>query len=352
MEGPIKTAVSKANRQLKQSRLEHGDATCSVLMVINNGYTTLDHEALKDIVAHRVRQDTHEIDAVVVAGAYYHSDGFEGFFLWPIDCISINRERPFAHFEQLRQGWHALAERFMNLMVTGGLRPEPFKGPVADTQFDVNGTTYIRPAPIMGVDSKFYIYGRPRKDSSGVSVCPPVGLTFPALSKGDWERLQKMISRPADLLGSYEAWKQEEIRGLGASKPLCPFVTVPVTVDAWKEWSAGQVEAKESIFEFANDLFSERVRELVYRAREIQPRKIVPSHYVLAITDEIGQDRANDVSRIVIVRERPNGEAIGREIVTNARVFHEHALALASAYAVKERLDSVMWAKNLKYAWI
>jgi len=86
IEGPIKTAIAKANRQLKQSRLDQADATCSVLMVINNGYTTLDHETLKRFVARRVRQDTHEIDAVVVAGAYYHSDGFDSYMLWPIDC--------------------------------------------------------------------------------------------------------------------------------------------------------------------------------------------------------------------------------------------------------------------------
>src|SRR3954453_9283142 len=35
IEGPIKTAIAKANRQLKQSRAEHADATCSVLLVIN-----------------------------------------------------------------------------------------------------------------------------------------------------------------------------------------------------------------------------------------------------------------------------------------------------------------------------
>lgn len=351
IEGPIKTAIAKANRQLKQSRIEQADATCSVLMVINNGYTTLDHEALKALVTHRVRQDTHEIDAVVVAGAYYHSDGFDSFFLWPLDYIPINLERPFAEFEQLRVGWDALAERFMTQLILGNPGPNPTKGPITDTKFDVGGTTYLRPAPVLGAKSEFYVHGRPRKDSSGLTSCPPVGLIFPLLARADWLRLEKLVSRPSDMLGSYEAWKQREAQGQAEGTPLRPFVRVPITTEDWKRWCEERGE-NGSIFQFATERFSQRVRELVLRAKNLDGATIIPSHYVLAITDVIGEDRANDVSHIVVVRELPNQKALCHEIVKTERIFHEHAITLAAAYAVRDQLDAVMWLKNLQYAWV
>ena len=91
------------------------------MLVVNNGYTTLSHDDLKKLVEHRVLNDTKAIDAVVVAGAYLHSDGFDNYYLWPIDCVQINLERPFLDFERLREGWARLSERFMTDLVRGDL---------------------------------------------------------------------------------------------------------------------------------------------------------------------------------------------------------------------------------------
>src|SRR5437899_2469270 len=55
IEGPIKNAVASARQQLKQTRAERPDTTLSVLWVINNGYTALNHEELTALVAHRAR---------------------------------------------------------------------------------------------------------------------------------------------------------------------------------------------------------------------------------------------------------------------------------------------------------
>jgi hypothetical protein len=35
-----------------------------------------------------------------------------------------------------------------------------------------------------------------------------------------------------------------------------------------------------------------------------------------------------------------------------ARIFHEHGLALAGAYALVEGVDCVMWQMDLRDAWI
>jgi hypothetical protein len=87
-------------------------------------------------------------------------------------------------------------------------------------------------------------------------------------------------------------------------------------------------------------------------AKDLDSATIVPSCYVLAITDVIGDDRANDISHIVVVRELPDGKALCHEVVKNARIFHEHAITLAAVYAVRDQLDVVMWIKNLEYAWV
>ena len=70
---------------------------------------------------------------------------------------------------------------------------------------------------------------------------------------------------------------------------------------------------------------------------------LLPSRYILAVTDEIGQDKANDLSHIAKVRQRVDGKPRIKPIVEDLRIFHEHAIALASAYAVAEGLEAVMW---------
>ncbi|MEG7168037.1 hypothetical protein V2A47_34460, partial [Pseudomonas aeruginosa] len=93
LEGPIKTAISKAKKQLKQSRLEHEGTTTSIIWFVNNGYTALDHDALLTLIAHRVRNDTNEIDGIIVSGCYFHSDSFDSFFLWPFEYVPINLDK-------------------------------------------------------------------------------------------------------------------------------------------------------------------------------------------------------------------------------------------------------------------
>jgi hypothetical protein len=354
VEGPIKSGVAKASKQLKQSRLEHADTTCSVLFVLNNGYTTFMHHDLKELVAHRVRNDTREIDAVVVAGSYYHSDDFDGYFLWHIDCIVINLLRPFREFEKLHEGWDCLANRFMMDAVRGNLGEHLERGPVLDTQFDIDDVTYIRPAPAIGGTSGFYPHGRPRKDSSDLATCPAVATTFPTLTRQQWEELNLRLGQPARLRGSFEAWLAMQAEAMITSQPLKPLVTMPLALPEWERWCAGSEysESVQSLFDFANDRFCTEVSVRLSHARERTVDALRPSRYVLVVTEVIGQDCANDISHIALVRERPHGEPLLSALVQDARIFHEHALALAAAYAVREGLEFVLWSKNLHYAWI
>ena len=233
-----------------------------------------------------------------------------------------------------------------------GRNPGGTKGPIVDTAFDVDNVTFVKPAPPMGEKSAFYRLGRPRKNTSGIDTCPPVGLTFPDMTLQGFTDFGKAL-RGALVSRTYE--EQQEERNLAARQGtnLIPFVPVPVDCNKWMSWcrSNGQERSERSISDYANQMFSGRVRALCDEARDISATGLVPSRYILALTEEIGQDKANDVSHIVDVRELPNGNSQARILAANERIFHEHALALAGAYAFIEGVDCVMWEKNLDYSW-
>lgn len=354
LEGPIKTVIAKARKQLKQSRVEHSSASSSVLFVINNGYTALDHEALVRMVAHRARNDSAQIDGVVVAGCYFYSDTFDSYFLWPIDYIPINIQRPFASYERLRKSWNSFSERFMTSVVRGEIATGAIKGPVVDTQFDVGDVTYVRLAPHMGKESEFFGKIRPRVDSSHLEHCPPVAMAFPNMTHEEWSRFQDSLPGERSLGAAYEDWQRDRASAVSHSHPLKPFVSIDVTESGWVKWckARGSPCDISSVHFYANDLLEKRIRVVMDSIHERLAASIAPSRYVLAVTEEIGQDRANDMSHIVVIREQANAEPIVRELVSNARVFHEHATALASAYAVAEGVEIVLWEKDQRYAWI
>ena len=93
--------------KLNNPALETQSSSTGILLVINNGYTALDPSCN---LAHRCRQDTHEIDGIVVAGCYFHSDTFDSYFLWPIDYVPINIHRPFTSYDKLREAWNGAEE--------------------------------------------------------------------------------------------------------------------------------------------------------------------------------------------------------------------------------------------------
>lgn len=354
LEGPIKSAVAKARRQLSQSRAEFPDKGSSILFVVNNGYTALDHDALTSLVAHRVRQDTNAIDGVVVAGCYFYSDEFDGFCIWPIDYVAINARDAFPSFSELEKSWGSFAELFMTRVIRGELASDSDKGAVVDTQFDVDGITYVKPAPPMGVKSKIYVHGRPRRNSSGIETCPPVALVLPELSFSEWRFVRDSVDDPFGPLATYEAWQAYRREAMDESNPTQVFMPIGVTGSSWIQWCSEKTRSKDldSLNDYACELFNVWMRSIVKSARERTAARLVISKYVLAFTEEIGRDKANDISHIFVVRERPGGKQDIRPLVQYQRMFHEHALALASAHALAQGVEVVLWQKDTRYAWM
>jgi len=86
-------------------------------------------------------------------------------------------------------------------------------------------------------------------------------------------------------------------------------------------------------------------------ARERGKSGIVLPEYVYLVAEEIGQDKVNDLASIFHVREGPEGSR-EKEILRNGRLFFEHALALACAYALKRGVGMVLYDKDQTNAWV
>lgn len=350
VEGPIKNAVSKARKQLRQTRSEYPATTTSILFVINNGYTALNHDELLKLVAHRAKNDSSEIDGVVVAGCYFHSDGFDNRFDWRIEYQRVTSSGGFPSYCELRGAWNDFADKFMTAALRGKLDSSTEKHPIVDMDFEIDGVTFVKPAPPMLLPSTLYGHARPRRNSSGLSKCPPVALTFPEMTANERRRFHDALPHE-ELLESDHRWAEYRSDALSHGQPLQPFVPLTVTYEGWQQWLAENELSPgfDAVCDYVVAAFQARVEAILSCARA--DCLVRPSRYVLAVTEEIGQDKANDLTTISLVDEGP---AFGRRtkvLAADLRIFHEHAIALAAAYAVARRIDVVLWEKDLRYAW-
>jgi len=348
MQGPIKGAVRSARAQLKQSRREIGEDATTVLFVVNNGFTALTHEELLDHVARRARNDTDEIDGVAVAGCYLHGDGFDTVALWPIDYVPIHEERLFLEFEALRSAWNKLADRHMTEFVRGEHGPTAVKEAQTDIVFDWEGRTFVKPATPIGAESTFFGARRPRRNHLPFERVKHVAFTVPRLSSVEYRRVRAAL-RDEPLLESFDTWNSHVEEALSHGTPLKPVVPIDVSRGGWEAWKRRNPGSSglASLRAAANVRYGVEASKLVHAAKEFRRGTVVTQRYIAVITELIGQDENNDVSHI--------GVYTGREVewfVSNARVPHFHALALAAAHAIRLGLTNIFWKHDLKYAWL
>jgi hypothetical protein len=354
LSGPVKTAVSSAKDQLKQSRTELEEVKSSVLMLINDGYTALDHETLLRLAESRVRRDTTSVDGIIVGGMYFHSDAFESYVFFRMDFIAIKDDMAFPEFETLREQWGGFSTKYMTEMMRQAPDEHQSKGPVDDLQFDIDGVTYIKPAPAFGAQSKFYGRERPRKNSTGIETAPQMAVTYPSLTQQEWERFKQALPNDPLVRASYPEY-MDHLHFIGQSLEGDRVATfIPITFAEWNEWARANQQALdfESVKQFANMIFNSRVDNLLQSARELLEGAMVPRNYLLVLTEEIGQDRRNDVSHILIIKNEGTPEVEDIPFLENARFFHEYAVALGCVIAAAGGIRAVFWQKSRTYAWI
>jgi len=352
MAGPVQTAVKKAAKQLDSTA--SGSET-RVLVAINNGYAALTHEEFKRVVLKSARNDTSKIDTVVVGGVYHYSDQFNSYVLFPLEECPIDISRGFHSFAKLKKQWDVFWERVMTSLIRGDDPNRCFeKMPVVDIAFDIDSVSYVKPASRIGIPSKFWTQGRPRTNSTGIEQCPPVARTFPDLEFEDWHRFRKALPSSRFLLKHYADWirfREEELAR--DDEPRRPLVPIAVSYQGTLEWcqELGHSLNETQLYAYAAHVFDEAARHLIEHSMDRALSTIIPSRYIWVETHEIGQDRAYDFSMIRLVQESPSGPEIV-DLVRPERIFHEHALALAAAYALKYKVDIVMYDRILTYAWV
>ncbi|WP_375786930.1 hypothetical protein ACE10Z_04940 [Bradyrhizobium sp. Pha-3] len=348
MQGPIRGVVRSARAQLKQSRREIGDDAITVLFVVNNGFTALTHEELLDYVVIRARNDTDEIDAVVVAGCYLHGDGFDSYALWPIDYVSIHEERPFTEFEALKSAWNELANRHMTEFIMGEHGLTAAKEAQTDIVFEWEGRVFVKPATPIGSESKFFRAGRPRLNHVPFERVRHVAFTVPRLSQVEYRRVRAAL-KDEPLLESLDTWNDHVEEALSHGTPMRPVVAIDVSRGTWEAWKRRNPGSSglDSLRAAANVRYGVEASKLVHAAKELHPGIVVPRRYIAVVIELIGQDENNDVSRIGVCT---SGDV--EWIVLNARLSHFGALALAAAHAIHLGVANILWAHDLRYAWV
>jgi hypothetical protein len=86
------------------------------------------------------------------------------------------------------------------------------------------------------------------------------------------------------------------------------------------------------------------VRTLLDEASDADETNICLPEYISAVTLEIGQDKANDLSSIYHVRSSA-GRDQAEPIVQDQRLFFEHALSIAGAYAIKRDVPFIKYRR-------
>ena len=117
LEGPIKTQVKKASKQLKSTTIKVAKEIKKFLLIVNNGYSALDAEEFKKVVNKCVKNDTSNIDYVISCGIYYYSDGFDSYFIAPFELEKITSSIEPSEFNLILNSWYNFINNYMSRFV-------------------------------------------------------------------------------------------------------------------------------------------------------------------------------------------------------------------------------------------
>jgi len=343
--GPIKSHVRKAAKQLKVTGDRYEPTPVRVIIILNIGYTALMPDDFRTVCVKCVQNNATKVDWLICGGVYFYTDKFDTCVIAPLEGVPIDGLRSLPWLEKLQKAW----AEFVQEAITDALKVQAQVSesamPVVDLTFDVEGIRYVKPTPKMP-PSNFWPSGtRPRDNSSGINQSPPVARTFPSLSERNWNCFRKHLGFHSHLQSSYWEWlnfQAEEERKL--SQKLRPFVPVDVDYDEFGRWTSKP--SRDWLFSdlsrFATHLFELRIREVLGRLKDKKDLAIVLPEYIELVVTEIGQDQANDLASIYYVSEMSGRKVC---VIENERIFYEYGATLAASYAVKRKVDMVVYSK-------
>ncbi len=352
LRGPIQTQVKKAAKQLEATRAREA-VTSRILIIINNGYAALHHDEFTKVVLQCVQHDTSKIDTVLCGGIYFYSAWPDGYVFPHLDIHPISLQKPHLSLEPFMKAWNKFEGNLMKDMMVNQIKNHSDgRPPVLDIPFKVDGVTFVKPARKMGKPSPLWPNGiRPRNNTSSVQGPQPVALTFPSLSKEEWLNVKAVIPEATILMDTFEEWQSfERDEEADVTDPLKLFVTQKVTCEDWRIWcrETGEIESYKSLHMYSEHIFNNACGTLMRNAISIENHRLFIPEYVRVETEEIGLDMANDVSSAHLVCER-EGLKSKTPLFENLQIFHEHAVCLGAAYAVKHNIPAVRYHVDKTY---
>jgi hypothetical protein len=349
LETPVKRRIRKADKQLAKSAK---DEEARVLILVNNGYGALSHEEFKSLAIKCATNDTSNVDVLITCGLYFYSDLIDNYVISHFEPTVIRKDRVVISQDSLHDAYNRFVGRFMTAFVKEPEARIRDRLPVLDLEFQMDGFRYVKPAPQMGKPSNFWVHGRPRKNSTGIETCPPVATVFPNVSKAEWEIFVRETSFPF-WKSSFQEWvrfREEEMES--ANDPMRPLVPFSVTYSGFSDWVEKTGEHSfASLSRFAMALFQEAIDKQIDRASKQSEFKLELPKFIGLFVEEIGQDKANDISSIYLVEDRGEQEDV-TPLLENQPIFFEYALCLACAYAIKHGASIVLHEVDKTFGWV
>jgi len=251
----------------------------------------------------------------------------------------------------LHDAYNRFVGRFMTEFVKEPEARKKDRLPVMELEFQLDGFRFVKPAPQMGKPSTFWVHGRPRKNSTGIETCPPVATVFPNVSREEWEILAHETSFPF-WKSSYQDWVRFREKEMESAKdPLRPLVPFPVTFSGFSDWvEKTGAHSFASLSRYATSLFQEEIDKQIARASKQSEFKLDLPKFIGLFVEEIGQDKANDISSIYLVEDWGGQEEV-TSLLENQPNFFEYSLVLACAYAIKHGASIVLHEVDKTFGW-
>jgi hypothetical protein len=151
---PLKGAIKKAGKQIKATKsiLSQGNSS-GVLIIVNNGYGSLDSQEFEKLSHRFATKDTSQIDLLVCASTRFVTNSFDFTVIPSVTSFEITPRGNLLSFKAFEEKWYNAFETAL----TNGLRgspPEHFLNPLQDITWNFGGVQFTLKAPTIP-DSRF-----------------------------------------------------------------------------------------------------------------------------------------------------------------------------------------------------
>jgi hypothetical protein len=156
--GPIKTAVKKAAKQIKETKMHlKRNLDLGVLIVVNNGYASLPHDEFENLVLSYATRDTSQIDFIICSTVDHHQGDFDTYVFLTSHCYPIQVGLKYHNADELIQAINEVFGESMTYMMRNQMDQKLWDNnlpPISDIFFDGDEVRFIRKAPEVP-DSRF-----------------------------------------------------------------------------------------------------------------------------------------------------------------------------------------------------